>query len=186
MKIENIYHTVVKLIQHISAIGLVLAISSCASTFDAEYDYNQDIDFNALKTYSWFQGERNDDQKQQTNNLIKQAVIAELNKIGLQHSNTNPDFTIALYFGSKNKITRKSGSTRVYYYGKSGGDAYNISEDRKGSLTIDFFEPTSKKFIWRGTTRAELKNVKSEEERQKLINGAVQSILKNFPPPAKN
>jgi hypothetical protein len=174
-----------KSIHYIPAICFILLLSACAATFDSEFDYNHDIDFDALKTYSWFQGSRDNEQKQQTNELIKQAVVAELAKKGLQLANTRPDFTIALYFGSKNKITRKSGTTRLYYYGKSGGDAYNISDDRKGSLTIDFFEPTSKKFIWRGTTRAELKNVNTDEERLNLINGAVQSILKNFPPPAK-
>lgn len=166
-------------------ISVMLIISACASTFDSTYDYNSDTDFSSLKTYSWFQGPRKNEQKQQNNELIKQAITAELDKKGIQLSAASPDFTVAVYFGSKNKISRKSGSTRLYYYGKSGGDAYNISNDREGSLTIDFFEPESKKFIWRGSTRAELKDVNTEEERVKLITTAVKSILKNFPPPAK-
>lgn len=185
MKIEKKYDTTMNSTYFILIACLTLLLAGCASTFDSEFDYNHDADFDKLKTYSWFQGSRDNDQKQQTNELIKHAIVDELGKKGLQLANTNPDFTIALYFGSKNKITRKSGSTRLYYYGKSGGDAYNISDDRKGSLTIDFFEPTSKKFIWRGTTRAELKNVKSDDERQDLIYGAVRSILKNYPPPMK-
>ena len=172
-------------IKHFTVASLFLFFAACASTFDSTYDYNHDVDFSTLKTYSWIQEPRKKEQKQQTNELIKQAISAELGKKGLQQSSTNPDFAIALYFGSKNKITHKSGSTRLYYYGKSGGDAYNISEDRQGSLTIDFFEPTSKKFIWRGTAQAELKNVKTEEERITLINNVVKSILKNFPPAVK-
>lgn len=175
-----------KYIKRYTVIGLILLFSACASTFDSTFDYNRDVDFSTLQTYNWVQEPKRSEQKQQTNILIKQAVSAELGKKGLQQSSTKADFAIALYFGSKNKITRKSGSTRLYYYGKSGGDAYNVSEDRQGSLTIDFFDPSSKKFIWRGTTQAELKGVNTEEERINVINGAVKSILKNFPPPVKN
>jgi len=36
--------------------------------------------------------------------------------------------------------------------------------------------------IWRGVAKADINNVDTPEKKEKLINEAVQEILKNFPP----
>ena len=39
--------------------------------------------------------------------------------------------------------------------------------------------------IWRGVAKADVNEVNTPEKAEKLINEAVQEILKNFPPKSK-
>jgi len=40
----------------------------------------------------------------------------------------------------------------------------------------------SKQLIWRGSAKAQVDNVDTPEESEKLINAAVKEILKKYPP----
>ncbi len=64
----------------------------------------------------------------------------------------------------------------------TGGPGVSTYEHEEGSLILDFVDAISKKMIWRGVAKAEVQNVDTPEKKEKLINEAVQEILKNFPP----
>jgi hypothetical protein len=47
---------------------------------------------------------------------------------------------------------------------------------------LDFVDAKTKKLLWRGSGKARVGDAKTPEKRQKLINEAVEKILKKFPP----
>jgi hypothetical protein len=117
---------------------------------------------------------------------VKKAVNAELQAKGLMMTSDNPDFLIAEHHGRKDIKVDDWG----YGYGHSGmyltgGPGVSTSEYEEGSLILDFVDAKSKKMIWRGVAKAEVQNVDTPEKKEKLINEAVQEILKNFPPKPK-
>jgi hypothetical protein len=47
---------------------------------------------------------------------------------------------------------------------------------------LDFVDAKTKKLLWRGLGKVQVDDAKTPEKRQKLINEAVEKILKKFPP----
>ena len=99
----------------------------------------------------------------------------------------NPDFLIAEHLGKKDKVHVTSWGydygPRVRYWGGYWGPAgVTTHEYEEGSLILDFVDTKSKKMIWRGAAKAVVDPSNTPEKREKLINEAVNEILKNFPP----
>ncbi len=122
---------------------------------------------------------------------VKKAVNTELQAKGLTMNSSNPDFLIAEHLGKKDKVQVTNwgysygphhGRYREPYYWPGGISAYEYEE---GSLILDFVDAKSKKMIWRGVAKADINNADTPEKKEKLINEAVQEILKNFPPKPK-
>ena len=55
----------------------------------------------------------------------------------------------------------------------------------EGTLILDFVDTRSKKMIWRGSANADVSDATTPEKREKIIDDAVENILKYFPPPSK-
>ena len=160
---------------------------SCASIYDVKYDYDQQANFADLKTFDWMTVPEKANIDSLDVDRVKKAVSAELQAKGLMMNSNNPDFLIAEHLGSKDKVQITNwgydyGPRRGYrggYWGPGGTTAYQYEE---GSLILDFVDAKSKKMIWRGVAKADINNVDTPEKKEKLINEAVQEILKNFPP----
>ena len=145
-------------------------------------------DFNSLKTYDWMTVPEKADIDSINVERVKKAVNAELQAKGLMMTSNNPDFLIAEHMGTKDKVQVTNwnygyGSYGRYrggeYWGPQGVDTYQYEE---GSLILDFIDAKSKKMIWRGVAKAQIDDANTPEKSEKLINEAVQEILKNFPP----
>ena len=54
----------------------------------------------------------------------------------------------------------------------------------QGSLVLDVMAPDSKP-MWRGVARAEVHRDRSDAERSKVIRGAIDDLIKRFPPKQK-
>ena len=55
-----------------------------------------------------------------------------------------------------------------------------------GTLAVDFYDPTSKDLIWRGSATKTLNPSGNQQKDMKKLNKAVAKLLKNFPPPQSN
>ena len=166
---------------------LICLIISCASIYGVENDYDTQFDFANLKTYDWMQIPEKADIDSLSAQRVKKAVNAELKSKGLIMTSDNPDFLIAEHLGKKDKIQVTDwgydyGPYDRYWdrYPEPGGVVVNEYEE--GSLILDFVDAKSKKMIWRGAAKAVVDPSDTPEKREKLINEAVQEILKNFPP----
>jgi len=154
---------------------------SCASIYGVKYDFDQQANFADLKTFDWMPVP----EKAGINSLVvqrvKKTVNAELQAKGLMMTSNNPDFLIAQHFEKKDKMQIRDWGFGCYW-GLSGVSTYEYEE---GSFILDFVDAKSKKMIWRGAAKAEVQNINTPEKSEKLINEAVQEILKNFPPKPK-
>jgi hypothetical protein len=167
---------------------LVAFAVSCSAIYGVQHDYDLQADFKSLKTFDWMAVPEKANIASLDVDRVKKAVSAELQAKGLMMNSNNPDFLIAEHLGSKDKVQITNwgygygphyGGYRGGYWGPGGTTA---SEYEEGSLILDFVDAKSKKMIWRGVAKADINNVDTPEKKEKLINEAVQEILKNFPP----
>jgi len=163
-------------------------VVSCSTIYGVQYDYDKQADFKSLKTYDWMTVPEKADIDSLNVERVKKAVNAELQAKGLMMTSKNPDFLIAEHMGKKDKVQVTNwnygygphvGYRGGYYGGRGGVSTYEYEE---GSLILDFVDAKSNKMIWRGVAKAEVQKTNSPEKAEKLINEAVQEILKNFPP----
>ena len=175
-----------KAIHAFLVIFLMGFVVSCSTIYGVQYDYDKQADFKNLKTYDWMTVPEKADIDSLKVERAKKAVNAELQAKGLMMTSNNPDFLIAEHLGKKDKVQVTNWGYNYDQYGMDlgpqGVDTYQYEE---GSLILDFVDAKSKKMIWRGVAKAEINNTDTPEKTEKLINEAVQEILKNFPPKSK-
>ena len=63
--------------------------------------------------------------------------------------------------------------------GMGGATTSTISN---GTLAVDFYDPTSKDIIWRGSATKTLNPSGNQQKDMQRLNKAVAKLLKNFPP----
>jgi hypothetical protein len=178
-------------------IGLAI---SCSTIYGLHYDFDINANFENLKTYDWMPTP----EKSYINRLdirrVKKATNAELKANGVMMISDNPDFLIAVHLRKKDKVRivnwrydngphrgDRGGywGHRRYWEDDRGPMGVSTYHHEELSLILEFVNAKSKKIFWRGVAKTELDNVNTSKEREKLINGAVKQILKNYPPQPK-
>lgn len=173
---------------------------SCSTVYDLHYDFDKNANFTSLKNYDWMPTPEKPDINSLDIERVKTAVNAKLKANGFMMMSDNPDFLIAVHLGKKDKVRVVNWGydygPRMGYRGGFWGPRGYRADDwgprgvstypyEEGSLILDFVNAESKKMFWRGIAKTELDNVNTAEKREKLINGAVEKILGNFPPKPK-
>lgn len=177
-------------VKSLSLLFLLIAVASCSTVYDVQFDYNTKTDFANLKTYNWLPVPEKADIDSLDAMRVQKAVNAEMQAKGLRLTSGIPDFLIAEHLGKKDKVSvRDWGYNYGPYAGYWGGyrgpmGGVSTFQYEEGSLILDFVDPQTKQLIWRGSAKAEVDDVRTPEKREALINEAVQKILKNFPPPS--
>lgn len=167
---------------------LVSMAVSCSSVYNVQYDYDTKANFPNLETYDWLSVPAKAGINELNIRRIKKTVNTQLEVKGLKRTSDIPDFSIAVHIGKKQKLRVTDwgygyghhGRYRGGHWGRGGVDVYQYEE---GTLILDFVDTKTKHLIWRGTADAQIDTARSPEKREKLIDEAVQKILKNFPPP---
>jgi len=157
---------------------------SCSSVYDISYDYDKQTNFAGLKTYDWLPVPREVKVDTLVQDRIKNAVNSELEARGLRMTSDEPDFSIAMHAGTEEKVGYSQDAWGYGYGSYWGGGRYRKYEYEEGTLVLDFVDTASKKLIWRGAAKVFVDSKMTPEKIDKLVNEAVQKILKNFPPPA--
>jgi hypothetical protein len=157
---------------------LLLATAGCAPTAqerrpEVSYDYDVQADFSRLHRYSWLPAPATSKLDPLNAKRIVLAVDRNLQSKGLQIADQAPDFTIAM----QTNTFRKMDTT-------SFGHEYGIYDE--GKLNLVFFDAGTNAVLWQGETRARISPNLSPAEKDRLINAAVEAILRYFPPPPKN
>jgi len=181
-----------------SMLCVSLFIASCAS-MTVNYDYDQRVNFAALKTYNWLPTPPKSEVNQLTIRNIEFAVDKQLRAKGLGMSEENPDFLIAVHVTKQTQVDTQEwgyayGSGNFSHggpYGRFVGGAPANYDFRRGTdtyvydigtLIIDFVDPRTRELVWRGTGTAEIDPSAPQTE---LVNRAVAKVLENFPPPVQ-
>jgi hypothetical protein len=167
-------------------IGVIALTINCSPIYGVSYDYNRNIDFGHISTYSWLPIPA----KTKINSLdierIRKAVDTALAAKGLSAVTENPDFRIAQYMGSKDRVQIINWGydyDPYYWRGSRGFRRSSVFQYEEGILILDFVDAQSNNLIWRGEAKGVLSGATNPKKRDRLIQEAVQKILQNFPPP---
>jgi hypothetical protein len=159
---------------------LLLFAVSCSPIYDVSYDYDSEADLTGLRTYDWLPIPPKVEADDLVVGRVKRATNAELEEKGFRMAPDDPDFLIAMHVGSEEKVTYKDwGYTYGGYWRRGGRSKYKYQE---GTLVLDFVDVKSNQLIWRGQAKGFLDRKSTPEKEDRLVNEAVQKILKNFPP----
>jgi hypothetical protein len=161
--------------------GAVLLVAA-----DVKTDYDHAADFGRYKTYSWMKVEAGNPL---WTDRITQAVDQELSSKGWRKVASDGDARVSAFGAAKNQKTLETfydgfgGGWGWRGFGRDGMATTSVVNTPVGSLTVDIFDASSKKLIWRGTSMETLSE--KPEKNEKKLNSSVQDMFKHFPPASK-
>ena len=154
----------------------VLAVSASAQTVQSDYD--KSFRFSDLKTFSFANQRRgaNDPLANDTLNdgRIRNGLETQLIDSGFKIETERPDFVIAYYVTTKNKL-----NVQDFGYGPPrwfGSRDIRVNQYSEGTLMVDFIDARSNQVIWRGRASGtlEMKGV------EKKISKSVEKLIKQY------
>ncbi len=173
----------------------VLMVIGC-STVRVTSDYDSDVDFTGLQSYSWLEIEAQSGEDVRINNeFVKHVVRKSVDKVMKEKgyvrvNEEKADFQITWLGAIDKKMQADSISHfyRPYGYGSLYRDP-NWSKDEnlknrefeEGTLIIDFLDPTDHKIIWRGIGSEKIDGEGTEADAKRKINKVITRILKTIP-----
>ena len=181
----------------------VLAVSSPSARVKVETAHDPAADFTKLKTWAWpadgpgqvKMALTKDDDPEPTRKRFEPTVLAAveeaLTKKGFRKAGPgeSPDFLVA-YFAlisvstSGQQLGQFLPGTVAWGLPPFEAVATSLKIYEQGSLVLDVMAPDSKP-MWRGVARAEVHRDRSDAERSKVIRGAIDDLIKRFPPKQK-
>lgn len=188
---------------HWIVLFLFFTLAACSS-MQTTSDYDPEVDFKALKTYSWISlpGGHSSDQRVQNDPFIDQAVHRavdqSLQEKGYQRvgKNVAADFVVHYLLNIEQKVS-VTYLNDLYGYGPTARQRYRSNyihrgnftqesvemEYEQGTLILDFLHPQDQTLLWRGTVTDEVHFASATPERtERRIDQAVHRMLKDFPP----
>ena len=176
----------------LAAVGAAFFLGAC-SGISTTSDHDPAVDFTKYSTYIWLDTE-GDDIDAITDSRVRSSIDGALIGKGFQKGGDDANLAVG-YQGTTSERrsynTVNSGWGGGYGYGGYGWGGYGMSMGtsttyentwQEGSLILGLFDVESKALVWTGTATATLDQGRSPEERQQLIDDAVEKMMKKFPP----
>jgi Domain of unknown function (DUF4136) len=172
----------------VSQILLIFALMHVAArglnAQQVHYNFMPGTDFSKYHTFKWVDIPSNVHPNQIISQEIKDAVNNTLTAKGLTQATGD---TADLYVGYQCSVDQERqwnawGTGGRLMGGMASATSSTISN---GTLAVDFYDPTSKQLIWRGSAAQTLNPSGNQEKDMQKLNKAVAKLLKNFPPPQK-
>ncbi|MFY0582221.1 DUF4136 domain-containing protein [Cystobacter fuscus] len=181
---------------------LVSALAACSGIQTrTNFDPGAVQALESYRTYSWLPMKEGADTRIYNSIIqsrVRLAVDRELAERGfrLVDENQKPDFKLG-WHGAIDKRVDVDVINNFYgyrwdpwydpffgpvAYGGAGAPTATVREYREGTLILDVVDAKSNNLVWRGTAEATLADNMSAKKSQKLIDNAVEKILKDFPP----
>jgi len=177
---------------------MLVSIGLISCSVSVKVDYDEKIDFNALKSYEILPAD-----KSKTDDIrissplfatrVTNALVNTLTHRGYIKGESKPDFYVTYHLRIKQEVESRSTGMHVGAgsYGHHsaigmsyGFPAYDVYSYDRGILTIDILD-SKKVLVWRGSTSRILNEEKSPQESDKVVNEVVSQILDVFPPVKK-
>jgi len=161
--------------------GLALLASTALPAQDVKYNFMPGTDFSKYHTYKWVDLPENVHPNQIVSQEIKQAVNNVLATKGLTQATGD---TADVYVGYQCSVDQERQLNAWGMRGIGGGmGGATTSTISNGTLAVDFYDPSSKNLIWRGTATKTLNPSGNQQKDMNNLNKSVAKLLKNFPPP---
>lgn len=174
-------------------IGIALALlglAAIASAQDVHYNYDTEANFANYKTYKWVEIAGGVKLDEIVARQLTSAVDAELAKKGLTKVDSD---TADLYIGYQAAVTQEKqidmygmgGFGRGPRWGGGGMATATTTTLLIGSVSLDMYEVSPKRLVWRGVATKTIDPNAKPEKRQKNIQKGIAKLLKKYPPKKK-
>jgi hypothetical protein len=167
-------------------IGAALLVGAC-SGISTTTDYDPAVDFSGFSTYDWVDSQGDVDNI--TSSRIRQSVDGAMTAKGFSQSSSNPDLAISYQVSSAERRsfnTVNAGWGGGYGWGGWGmGMGTSTTTEnvwQEGSLILGIFDTSTKNLVWTGTATTDIDGSRSPQDRQELIDSAVNKMMGDFPP----
>ena len=161
---------------------LAIVISGCSS-IEVSENYDPSYDFSQAKTFDWYA--ENDYKHELILKQIRHELKAQLEAKGITQKEDNPDLVVAIYGGTKDKVSIRSTNIGYTYGGWYGGRGVDVYQYKEGTLVLDFIDRKTKQLVFRSKAIVEVSQNISMEKRQKRIQNVIREAIKSFPPAKK-
>lgn len=160
------------------------------STIKSDSDYDPNVDFARLKTYSWLPDQpRGGTRLLHTNSLrldrVRNAIDRTLSAKGLQQTDSEKANFLIRSLISEELVPATQAAE---------GHSNRMNEDptpktrralryENVAVIIDFLEPRDQALIWRGQAEKRIERNTTAQVREAAIEELVSGILSQYPPP---
>ena len=168
-----------KAIRVMSVLGMLIGLLVVsAQAQSVQTDYDRSFRFSDLKTFSFVAQRRGATDPLANDSLndgrIRTAMESQLIGSGFRMETEKPDFVIAYYVTTKNKL-----NVQDFGYGPPrwfGSRNISVNQYSEGTLMVDFIDTNTNQVVWRGraTGTLEMKGV------DKKISKSVEKLVKQF------
>ena len=168
-----------KTIRVMTMLGMLLgALAVSAAAQSVQTDYDRSFRFSDLKTFSFAVQRRGAQDPLAGDTLndgrIRTGLETNLAANGFRMTTEQPDFVIAYYVTTKNKL-----NVQDYSYGPPrwfGRTDIRVNQYSEGTLMVDFIDVKTNQVVWRGRAvgTLELKGV------DKKISKSTEKLVKQF------
>lgn len=164
---------------------LLLVFASC-SPMKVVYNKTTDnIDFNKYKTFNFYELKASGDTTTKNfierTNILKNAIIGEMNKRGYLQTNTNSDLLINIGIVVREQTNFRTDATK--YIGQQN---YSLKSDKiiaelfkEGAVTLDIVDASQNNVVWKGTIEGIVPSNKSS--LQKMAENGMKKLFKKYP-----
>ena len=174
----------------VTAFAFLVVLAGCGTGISVQTDYDPEVDFGNLKTYSWLESKGSDlDKYPLAKKRIQTSVERTLSAKGYTQAvaTETPDFYVVTHAGAKEKMNVTDwGYSYGPYWGAYGpyGRNIDVSYYTEATLFIDIVRKVAGKaaLAWRGAGTGVVRGAGSPEEAEENIQNAVDTILEDFPP----
>ena len=168
-----------------AAVSTAFFLSAC-SGISTTSDYDPAVDFTKYSTYVWLDTE-GDDIDAITDARVRSSIDGALLARGFQKGGDDADLAVGYQGTSSERRSYNTVNTGWGGYGWGGYGGMGMSTTyenvwEEGTLIVGMFDVESKNLIWTGTATAAIDPGRSPEQRQQLIDDAVDKMLRDFPP----
>ena len=178
---------------------LALMLAGAGLAQKVQFNFDQEADFSAYKTYRWVDIEEGEQVDEITDRQIQAALDTELATKGLTKTESED---ANLYIGYQVALSSERGFTSYssdWGYGPTwgrggwgGGGGFGggmttgqTSTIPVGTVDLDIYDAKAKRLVWRGIASKTLTPTSNPKKREKRLAKGARKLLKNYPPPQK-
>lgn len=172
-------------VRFVSMAFLLVLMSGVALAQQVVYNYMPGTDFSKYHTYKWVDIPSNVHPNQIVAQEIRDAVNNVLAAKGFtlvtaDKADLNVGYQCSVDQEREWSAWGMGGGLR--WGGMASAESSTITN---GMLAVDFYDPTSKQLVWRGTAAQTLNPSGNQQKDMEKLNKAVAKLLKHFPPQSK-
>ena len=172
---------------------MLFFISAC-SKVQVSQDYDPEMRFPDLRSYSWKPPKVKESSDARVSNpLLHKRFQQTIDRVLAEKSfvpSQNADFLVSYDFSIRSKIQSRPVSTGFGFgvgsYRRYGGIGFDtgsdISQYDLAVLVIDVYDSKTDTLLWRGTGSEIYGSHPSPEKNMAMVNSLVEAILAQFPP----